>query len=92
MTHWPTPVSSLALQNKSSNPTFDGSQLRSSHFSCAAIRSPSPILSHLTQPWVLLWCDNQCPQVVLHVLIQVIDLLVVFVDGRVDAQATSASA
>lgn len=87
MTHWPTPVSSLALQNKSSNPTFDGSQLRSSHFSCAAIRSPSPILSHLTQPWVLLWCDNQ---VVLHVLIQVIDL-VVFVDGQVDAQATSAS-
>ena len=36
MTHWPTLVSSCGkfcsfLQNESSNPTLDGSQLRSSH-------------------------------------------------------------
>ena len=45
MTHWPTPVSSLntalLLQNESSNPTSDGSQLRSSHNLKAALRSPS---------------------------------------------------
>merc|ERR1719245_1543687 len=44
MTHWLTPVSSLntaLVQNESSNPTSDGSQLRSSHNLKAALRSPS---------------------------------------------------
>merc|ERR1719220_3004641 len=59
MTHWPTLVSSCGkfcsfLQNESSNPTLDGSQLRSSH-SRAALRSPSPVICHSTQStWGLL--------------------------------------
>lgn len=66
MTHWPTPASSISLskillfQNESSNPTSDGSQLRSSHFGLAqlfvrlrrlgGLVGPTPILSLNTAP------------------------------------------
>jgi len=76
MTHWPTPVSSLNtalfLQNESSNPTSDGSQLRSSHILKAALRSPSLCIN--TAPLL-----GVMPTQVVHVLLDVV--VVVLVDG-----------
>ena len=77
MTHWPTPVSSLntaLVQNESSNPTSDGSQLRSSHNIKAALRSPSLCINTALLLGVM-------PTQVVHVLLDVVVVVVVLVDG-----------